>query len=73
MLQLFGDVPGYLSAIGSAGVAPKTVQKLQQLLLSKSNELMIVLPVTVDIGEPFVTATYNLEGDGPLLLECYEI
>ena len=25
-----------------------------------------------DFGEPFVKATYNLEGDGPLALNAYE-
>ena len=27
----------------------------------------------MDAGEAFVKATYNLEGDGPLVLRCYEI
>ncbi len=27
----------------------------------------------VDAGEAFVKATYNLEGDGPLVLKCFEI
>ena len=29
--------------------------------------------MVIDCGEPFVKATYTLEGDGPLVLECYEI
>ena len=33
---------------------------------------MVELAVTVDAGMPFVQATYNLEGDGPLALTCYE-
>ena len=33
---------------------------------------MVELAVTVDAGMPFVQATYNLEGDGPLGLTCYE-
>ena len=28
--------------------------------------------MTIDIGKLFVTATYDLEGDGPLVLCCYE-
>jgi hypothetical protein len=28
------------------------------------------LAVSVDAGEPFVKATYKLNGDGPLALEC---
>ena len=27
----------------------------------------------VDAGEAFVKATYNLEGDGPLVLKCFEV
>lgn len=73
MLQLSGDVSDYLGAIGSAGVPPNTVQKLQQLLLFLFNKLIIQFAVTVDIGKPFATATYNLEGDGFLALECYGI
>ena len=34
--------------------------------------LMVELTVTVDAGMPFVQAMYNLEGDGPLVLTCYE-
>ena len=33
---------------------------------------MVELAVTVDAGMRFVQATYNLEGDGPLALSCYE-
>ena len=33
---------------------------------------MVELAVTVDAGMRFVQATYNLEGDGPLELTCYE-
>ena len=33
---------------------------------------MVELAVTIDTGMPFVKATYNLEGDGPLVLSCYE-
>ena len=31
------------------------------------------LAVTVDAGEPLVKATYKLEGDGPLAIDCYEV
>ena len=30
------------------------------------------LAAILDWGKPFVTATYALEGDGPLVLEAYE-
>ena len=34
--------------------------------------LEVEIATTVDWGIPFVTATYSLEGDGPLALHCYE-
>ena len=33
---------------------------------------MVELGATIDAATPFVKATYNLEGDGPLALSCYE-
>ena len=35
--------------------------------------LKIELAAVVDWGEAFVKATYNLEGDGPLVFTCYEV
>lgn len=35
--------------------------------------MQLELAATVDAGEQFVKATYRLEGDGPLALECYEV
>ena len=73
VLELWGDVLTFLSQILSAKVSPKSCEKLQLLLLTNSNNLQIELAAVVDAGEPFVKATYKLEGDGPLALECYEI
>ena len=36
------------------------------------SKLQVKITATVDWGEPFVRACYNLEGDGPLALESYE-
>ena len=38
-----------------------------------TSRLQIELAATIDFGEPFVKATYSLEGDGPLALKCFEI
>jgi len=35
--------------------------------------LQIELAIILDFGEPFVTAMYQLEGNGPLALDCFEI
>ena len=34
--------------------------------------LTVELAATIDAATPFVKATYNLEGDRPLALTCYE-
>ena len=34
--------------------------------------LMVELAITVDAGESFVKATFYLEGDGPLVFNCYD-
>ena len=39
---------------------------------TKSTQLQIELAITVNVGNVFVKATYNLEGDGPLVLSTYE-
>lgn len=38
----------------------------------KNRKLQMELAITIDFGEPFVKATYKLEGDGPLALSAYE-
>ena len=73
LLELFGDISTFLRACSDQGIAPKSLDKLLQLLLQSSKELMVELAVTVDAGVPFVKATYKLEGDGLLAIECYEI
>ena len=35
-------------------------------------QLKIELAIAIDAGEPFVRATYNFEGDGPIALHAYE-
>ncbi len=40
---------------------------------TKKKKLIVEMAAVVDAGEPIVKATYKLEGDGPLALECYEI
>ena len=69
VMDLWGDIPKFLN---NPDIAPKSREKLQLLLQSKGKELLIELAVDVDVGEVFVKATYDLEGDGPLALECYE-
>ena len=68
VMGLWGDVPKFLA---NPDIAPKSKEKLQ-LCYKQKEKLLIELAVNVDVGEVFVSATYDLEGDGPLVLECYE-
>ena len=73
LLELFGDISTFLRAYSDQGIAPKSLDKLLQLLLHSSKELMVELAVTFDAGEPLVKATYKLEGDGLLAIDCYKV
>ena len=58
--------------LANPDIAPKSEEKLQLLLQTIRKELLMELAVSVDVDEVFVKATYNLEGDCPLVLQCYE-
>ena len=60
----------FLRACSDQGIAPKSLDKLLQLLFNSSKELMVELAVTVAAGEPFLKATYILEGDGLHAIQC---
>ena len=68
----FGEILPFLERNEDVGLA--TRQKLLPLLkdVQKCSILRIELAAVVDYGEPFVKATYNLEGDGDLVFTCYE-
>ena len=50
---------------------PATMPKLGSILSTKKDKLMVELAAVTDAGEPLVKTTYDLEGDGPLVLNCY--
>ena len=72
LLELFGDVEAFLTMHDQA---PATRHKLLQFLQDPQKKafLEVELAIIVDAGMPFVQATYKLEGDGHLALECYEV
>ena len=72
LLKLFGDVLPFLEE--NTGLSSATWGKLLSILHypQQKSYLMVELAITVDAGMPFVQATYNLEGDGPLALTCYK-
>ena len=69
--DLFGDVERF---VATADLSPAAKLKLQNIINNptQKSQLMVKLAITVDAGEPFVKATYFLEGNGPLVFSCYE-
>lgn len=69
---LFGDIELFLKNNPDIGSATRVkllsfFQDPQKMVLLK-----LELAALVDWGKPFVTTTYDLEGDGPLAFMCYE-
>lgn len=58
----------------AANVSPQLLPQLQAIFFDPERvvNLKLKLAITSDVGEHFVKATYYLEGDGPLVLSCYE-
>ena len=56
-------------------LAPASHAKLITCFQDKQKNvyLQLELAAIVDWGEHFMKATYNLEGDGLLVLQCYEV
>ena len=69
----FQDIEPFLRS--NDDISPATRPKLLSFYddQQKRGLLQLEIAATVDYGEPFVKATYFLEGDGPLALECYEV
>ena len=69
--DLFEDILTFLT---NDELPPTTTRKLLAIVndVTSLRKLKIELAVTVDSMEPFVKATYALEGDGPLVLYAYQ-
>ena len=67
----FGDVSSFLRR---ADLPPTTTAKLLKIVEDESmcRKLKMEISITVDAMEPFVKATYTMEGDGPLALVAYQ-
>ncbi len=72
-MDLFGDVKAFLACDEEFSAATRTKLLFIMNDATKKALLMVEMAAVVDAGEPVVKATYRLEGDGPLALECYEI
>lgn len=69
--DLFADVCTFIK---NDGLPPATTRKLLATIEDGAlfRKLQMELAITVDTMEPFVKTTYNLEGDGPLVLYAYQ-
>ena len=74
ILVQFGDIDNFLHKddLGSNATRTKLLDILHDLEIEKKAKLQIELAVVVDCGHAFVKATYDLEGDGPLVVECFD-
>ena len=72
VLQQFGDVEPFLH--NNEDVGPSTRGKLLEILSNSQQLIMLKMELAsvIDVGVHFVKATYRLEGDGVLVLNCYE-
>ena len=72
LLEVFGDIQPFLEE--NTDLGPATRSKMLSILHdpSKKTYLMLEMAAVVDAGRQFVQTTYNLEGNGPLVLQCYE-
>ncbi|KAK3742871.1 hypothetical protein QZH41_007769 [Actinostola sp. cb2023] len=72
VLDYFGDVEPFL--MENDHLVPATRVHLLEIFNSPadSKDLELELAAFVDGGNHFVSATYYLEGDGPLVFSCYE-
>ena len=73
LLEVYGDVERFLQSHGD--LPALTYSKLVRFFTDPQLKayLQLELAVVVDFGLPFVQATYQLEGDGALALQCYEV
>ena len=70
VVQFSDVVPFLTTADGSAATRSHLLTILQN---ARQHQLLRVeLASVIDGGQPFVKATYRLEGDGPLILQAYE-
>lgn len=72
VMLYFGDIEPFLSS--SEEFAPTVRSKLLAFMSDPSKKalLQVELAAVIDWGEHFVKACYSLEGDGVLVLSCYE-
>ena len=75
LMVQFGDLERYIEKAKDPKVCPQILPQLQEILSDPQQHMLLKLELasTIDVGEHFVKATYFLEGDGPLIFNCYEM
>ena len=68
LLKSFGSVSSFLDKTD----LPSSKFKLQEIISDPPKNRKLHMELTIDAMEPFVKATCNLEGDGPLIYKAYE-
>ena len=70
LMKVFGDVELFLKR--SDDFLGNTRTKLLEYIENptKVHTLKVELASVIDAGKPFVEATYKLESDGPIVLQC---
>ena len=73
LVSVFADIEPFLKS--SDDFSGNTRARLLEYFVSptKLNSLKVELAAIADAGKPFVEATYQLESDEPVVLECYDI
>ena len=69
----FGDVTQFFYQ--ESALAHTTRQRLLSITqdTQKNQKLQLELAAVIDAGDPFVRATYKLEGDGALIFDCFDV
>ena len=72
LLELFGDVGPFLMEYEDIG--PRTRTRMLSILQDPSRKayLVVEMAVVVDADRELVKTTYKIEGDGSLVLQCYD-
>uniref|UniRef100_A0A1X7T065 DUF659 domain-containing protein n=1 Tax=Amphimedon queenslandica TaxID=400682 RepID=A0A1X7T065_AMPQE len=73
LLELHGDILPFLHTHSDQGQATRS--KMLSILQDPTKNILLQLEmaVVVDAGKQFLQATYDLEGHGTLVLQCYEL
>ena len=72
MLLMFGDVELFVENNLDLGQATRS--RMLAILQNQQKKAapMVEMAILIDVGKIFVQTTYNLEGDSPLILDCFE-